>query len=225
MVTTLYLVRHGETEGSEIPRYKGSIDVPLSARGHEQVRRTAARVREHLATVIVSQRRSYLNDVHELVPTATDDEQLAAVYCSPLIRAKASADLIAAPHAGVQPAVNADLRERHFGVWEGMSFSEIKAAYPDDFASWAADPVQFSPTGGESTLAVSHRAVAAIEALLARHPGQRLAVVAHGGVNRVILCHFLGLPLANIFRIEQDLACFNVIEFWDGYPVLKLLNG
>lgn len=225
MVTTLYLIRHGETEGAEIPRYKGSIDVSMSAHGHEQVRLTAGRVREHLAALVAAQRHSYLNDVHGLAPATEDEGWLAAVYCSPLVRAKSSAELIAAPHAGVRPTVIADLRERHFGVWEGMSFSEIKAAYPDDFAAWAADPVQFSPTGGESTLEVAQRAVAAIEAILARHSGQRLAVVAHGGVNRVILCHFLGLPLANIFRIEQDLACFNVIELWEGYPVVKLLNG
>jgi alpha-ribazole phosphatase len=49
--------------------------------------------------------------------------------------------------------------------------------------------------------------------------------VAHGGVNRIILCHIMGIPLENIFRIEQDYGAVNIIEFWDKYPVVKLLNG
>ena len=52
-----------------------------------------------------------------------------------------------------------------------------------------------------------------------------IAVVAHGGVNRIILCHIMGIPLENIFRIEQDFAAVNIIEFWEKYPVVKLLNG
>ena len=50
------------------------------------------------------------------------------------------------------------------------------------------------------------------------------AIVAHGGVNRVILCNIMGLPLEHIFRIEQDNAAVNIIEFWEAYPVIKLLN-
>ncbi|MBI4685856.1 MAG: histidine phosphatase family protein [Nitrospirae bacterium] len=52
-----------------------------------------------------------------------------------------------------------------------------------------------------------------------------MAVVAHGGVNRIMLCHFLGIPLENIFRIEQDFGSVNIIEFSDKYPVVKLMNG
>lgn len=234
MVTTLCLVRHGETEGSDIPRYKGSLDVPLSPLGHEQVRHTAGRLRDALAEMISARRRSYLRAVHEEEGAASEDDGGAAtpeagpgldvVYCSPLIRAVASAEYIAAPH-GLTPVVEPDLRERHFGVWEGLSFAEIKRDFPDVFTAWAADPVRFAPPGGENTLEVSRRGRTALEAILARHPGQNVAVVAHGGINRVILCHLLGVPLENIFRLEQDLACFNLIEIWDQLPVVKLLNA
>lgn len=223
MVTTLCLVRHGETEGAEIPRYKGSLDVAMSARGHEQVRRTAGRLRDYLAELISARRHSYLRAVHA-EPDREGGTGLDAVYCSPLIRALNSAEYIAAPH-GLEPVVVTDLRERDFGEWEGLSFSEIRKAYPEAFAAWAADPVNFAPPGGETTGEVARRAEAALTAILDRHRGQNLALVAHGGINRVILCHLLGVPLANIFRIEQDLACFNIIEFWDQLPVVKLLNG
>lgn len=247
MVTTLYLVRHGATEdsrGDGEARYKGSTDVPLSELGKEQVAATARALQERLAALAAARAADYLSQVHG-GPTrqvagggdrlAAADRQggeagspppaaPAAVYCSPLSRAVVSARIVAAPF-GLEPIPLADLRERHFGVWEGMSFAEIRAAWPDHFTAWAADPLGFSPPEGENTLAVARRGRAAIKKILAAHPGREVVVVAHGGINRVILCHFLQLPLRHIFRIEQSLACLNVVELWEKYPVVKLLNG
>jgi alpha-ribazole phosphatase len=61
--------------------------------------------------------------------------------------------------------------------------------------------------------------------IIQNHSGERIAIVSHGGVIRVILCYILGVPLKNIFRFEQDYAALNIIEFWDAYPVVKLMNG
>ncbi len=201
MVGNLYLVRHGETEGSEARRYKGSLDVPLSENGVEQMKRTAGFIRSVL-----------------------DGRPLSAVFCSDLIRAKKSAELIALPH-GLAPTVLDALRERNFGEWEGLSFDEIRRKFPGAFEAWAGDPLTYSPVGGESTLEVRDRVVGALEEILARHDGGDIAVVAHGGVNRVALCHLMGVPLENIFRVEQDFACVNIIEFHNGFPVVRLLNG
>lgn len=197
--------------------------MPLSATGLEQVRHTAQRLRRALAELLRQRRQSYLRVVHDEEEAATT-EGLEVVYCSPLIRAVKSAELIAAPH-GLTPVVEPELRERHFGVWEGLSFAEIKRDFPEAFTAWAADPVRFAPPEGESTLEVAQRGQAALEAILARHPGGNIGVVAHGGVNRVILCRLLGMPLENIFRLEQDLACYNIIELWEQLPVIKALNA
>ena len=116
------------------------------------------------------------------------------------------------------------MRERNFGLWEGMSFEEIKEKYPEEFNDWAGNPLEFSPVNGESTLEVRDRVVDAFEKIVHAHPGERVAIVAHGGVNRIILCHILGIPMENIFRVEQDFAALNIIEFWDRYPVVKLMN-
>ncbi len=205
MVKTLYLIRHGETEGSEVKRYKGSIDVPLSERGIEQIKRLT----------------EFLDRSYKSYKTHNG---LKAVYCSPLSRALKSAEIIAKPH-GLKPVVIHDLRERSFGIWEGMSFDEIREKYPDEFNAWAGNPLKYSPIKGESTIDVRDRVVKVIEEILSNHSEETIAVVAHGGVNRVMLCHFLGIPLENIFRIEQDTACINIIEFWDNYPVVKLING
>jgi broad specificity phosphatase PhoE len=230
MVTTLYLVRHGETEGSETKRYKGSIDVPLSERGIVQVKGSSAFIREYLRKASSSKHMSYLKDIHgsgnpESNPVESfRTSGLQAVYTSNLSRAVRSAEIIAADF-DLMPVETPDLRERSFGIWEGMTFSEIKEQYPEEFGAWADNPLRYSPIKGESTIVVKDRTIPSLTKILDNHRGENIAVVAHGGVNRIILCHFLGIPLENIFRIEQDYAAVNIIELWDKYPVIKLING
>jgi alpha-ribazole phosphatase/probable phosphoglycerate mutase len=207
MVTTLYLIRHGETEGSEEKRYKGTIDVPLSEKGVRQMEQISAFISE-----IAS-------------PAARNDKnvKLQAVYCSDLRRAVKSAEIIAEPFE-LKPVKMEELRERNFGEWEGMSFDEIIEKYPEDFNAWVKNPLMFRPTGGESTLEVKERSIKALDRIIDNHSGGDIAIVAHGGVNRVILCQLLGVPLENIFRIEQDYAAINIIEFHSSYPVIKTIN-
>jgi broad specificity phosphatase PhoE len=226
MVTTLYLVRHGETEGSGAKRYHGSIDIPLSENGILQVRRVSLFVREHLKSSAVLKEKSYLKEVHRQSDSrrGLHSETLAAVYCSDLSRSAKSAEIVAGPY-GLKPVVVPELRERSFGIWEGMTFSEIKERYPEDFGAWAGDPLKYSPPRGESTLEVKERIIPALDRIIGSHTGENLAIVAHGGVNRIVLCHILGIPLKHIFRVEQDYGCLNIVEFWENYPVVKLVNG
>lgn len=229
MVTTLYLIRHGETAGGDAKRYHGSIDIPLSVKGEGQIREAADRISSHLKNDAPARNKSYLKDIHRAGEAGRDGDDdsgtvLKAVYCSDLSRAKKSAEIIAGYHQA-DPVEMPELRERSFGIWEGMTFTEIRDIYPGEFASWAENPVAYSPPGGESTLGVRDRVIPAFERILAGHKGDNIAIVAHGGVNRVLLCHILGIPLENIFRIEQDHAAVNIIEFWDLYPVVRLLNG
>jgi broad specificity phosphatase PhoE len=232
MVTTLYLIRHGETEGSGTKCYKGSIDVPLSERGIEQIARAAEFLVEEIRKAAASRYLSYLKDIHSadseqpaISDTMPEDsgKTLAAVYCSHLIRAAKSAEIIASAY-GLKPVIVPDLRERSFGIWEGMSFTEIKEKYPVEFEAWANNPLKYSPINGESTLEVKERTIKGLDDILAKHKGESVAIVAHGGINRIILCHIMGIPLENIFRIEQSFAAINIIEFWGKYPVVKGLN-
>lgn len=207
MVTTLYLIRHGETVGADVRRYKGSIDVPLSEVGMEQIEKVS----------------HYISHQDNVVPAGLD-----AVYCSDLSRAIKSAEIIAAPY-GLAPVIMTDIRERNFGIWEGMSFDEIRQRYPAEFDAWAGNPLKFSPMGGENTRTVRERVIRAMEKILNDHAREgkdnaSVAVVSHGGVNRIILCHAAGIPLENLFRIEQDYGALNIIEFHDNYPVVKLMN-
>jgi alpha-ribazole phosphatase len=216
MVTILYLIRHGETEGGEAKRYKGTIDVPLSEKGVMQM--------EQLSKYIVREIINCSNPPSPPFLKGGKGGLLSAVYCSDLKRAIKSAEIIAEPHS-LNPTVVPALRERNFGIWEGMSFDEIREKYPLDFDAWASNPLQFSPMGGETTLEMRERVLNSLDKIIRNHNGEHVAIVAHGGVNRIILCHLLGIPLENIFRIEQDYGALNIIEYWKNYPVVKLING
>ncbi|MBF0516231.1 MAG: histidine phosphatase family protein [Nitrospirae bacterium] len=203
MPTRVYLIRHGQTVDAHERRYKGHIDVPLSQEGIRQAQRMSMFLKSLDA-------RTGLPPLH-------------CIYCSDLSRAVKTAEAVAQPF-GITPVVHSGLRERHFGKWEGMTFDEIKAAYPDEFKNWAADPLNFSPVGGESTMDVSLRLMPVFYGIVNSHKNETIALVAHGGVNRVALCHILGIPLSHIFRVEQDFIALNIIEFYDGVPVVKLMN-
>ena len=215
MFTKIYLIRHGETEGAETKRYKGHIDVPLSENGIEQIKRVA----EYLSAEV--QKRGSAEVTCGL--TSLRANELSVIYTSDLSRAVKSAELIAESH-GLKPIILPELRERNFGIWEGMSFDEIKEKWPDAFNSWSSNPLKFSPMGGESTIELRDRAVKAFNNIVEQHNGHNIAIVSHGGINRIMLCELLGMPLENIFRVEQDYACINIVEMWDEYPVVKAMN-
>lgn len=228
MVTTLYLIRHGASEGDDVKRYKGSIDVPLSEKGAQQINKTLNFIISYAQKVRSEKQRNFLieKDIKSEKEKDSKRPLINAVYTSPLQRAVKSAEILARPF-DLRPIELFELTERNFGLWEGMTYLEIREKYPLEFERWAQDPITYSPPKGESTLEVNNRVLKTIERILKNHEGnnENIVVVAHGGVNRILLCHFLGIPLENIFRIDQDHGGINIIELWDRYPVVKLING
>jgi phosphoserine phosphatase len=196
MSTVIYLVRHGAVVGAETRRFIGHLDVPLSPHGEHQVTAVARR----LAAV-----------------------PLAAVYSSDLVRTRRSADLVAAPH-GLRPVPLAGLREFAMGQWEGLTAEEIRALAPDAFAAWMADVGRFQFPGGENLEQVAARSWAAFEDIVGAHEGQRVAIVAHGGSLRAILCRALGMPLDRLLALGQDYAGLSMLERPAGAWSLALLN-
>ena len=196
--TRLYLCRHGEVDGDGKRRYNGHRDVGITAGGVRQMESLRERLRH---------------------------APLSAIYSSDLVRTIKGAEIIGDGH-GAPRIIRAEFRERGVGLWEGMSFEEIEAAYPAEWNAWLSDVVNFVPPGGESVLEVSRRVMPALMAALEDNRGGEIALVGHGGVNRIILCGALGLGLDNIFRIEQAYGSLNIVDYYDGgYPVVKLLNG
>ncbi len=224
MPLTLYLIRHGEIEGSAFRKYTGSIDVVLSKNGIEQIKVVSTFFNDillHKPETIRS--KISLDTEKDTQQQAESGLLLDAIYASPLKRALDSAEIIAAPYR-IKPFIFKGLREMSFGKWEGMTFDSIKQQYPEAFNAWTNNPFKNRPVGGESIKEVSERVINVLHQVLSRHSSGNIAIVAHGGVNRVILCHLTGIPYEHLFRIEQDYACVNIIEFWESYPVIKALN-
>jgi alpha-ribazole phosphatase len=196
--TRIYLVRHGEIAGSEVFRYNGQADVPLTPIGLDQYRQLAKRLQ---------------------------DKPVSACYASDLSRCTEGADIICA-RFGIKPVLRRDLREMSFGSWEGMSWLELEKNFPEEWQARLADLSNYRVPGGENLLDLSNRVMPVIHEIAGRHTGEEVVVVAHGGVNRVILLNLIGAPHSSLFRIEQDYGCMNIIDCYaDGNSVVRLLNG
>ena len=162
--TRILALRHGETAWNASGRIQGQLDIELNARGRWQ----AARLAQALAD------------------GAASGQPIAAVYSSDLKRAWATAEPLA---AALQLPLVAEpaLRERAFGAFEGCTFVEIEAAWPQDAQRWRKRDPDFAPAGGgESLRAFRKRIVDAVQLLAARHAGAQIALVAHGGVMDVL---------------------------------------
>lgn len=196
----IFLIRHGETahEG----RYKGHLDVPMSQEGMDRMRKTAGSLKKFL-----------------------DGKRPDAVYSSDLIRAVQSADIIARSFRMKSVIKMPELRERDFGHWEGMRYHEIEKKYQKDFLLWMKDPFKNNPTEGESTARLNRRVLSAMKEIIGLHKdGDNIVIVTHSGVTRLMLCHFLGMPVRNLFRIGQDFGCISLISLYGETPVVRFTN-
>lgn len=153
-LTRLVLVRHGETAWNAERRMQGQIDIGLNARGRAQAAALA---------------------------DALGGEGLAAVVASDLQRAWYTAQPLATA-LGLPLHAEPGLRERHFGLLQGLTHDEIEARHPEMARLWRTRDPQFTPPGGESLLQFDARCRATVRRLAARHAGQAIALVTHGGV-------------------------------------------
>jgi alpha-ribazole phosphatase len=182
--TLIFLIRHGEVVQAETRRFIGHMDVPLSPRGERQCMEQAKTLRA---------------------------VALAAVFSSDLLRARRSAEIIGAPH-GLAPIEMPALREMSMGRWEGLTAAEIQEREPGAFAEWMARVGDFPFPEGESVPDLLARAWPAFASLVRDHAGQAIAIVAHGGTNRTLLCHALGLPMARLLGFGQDYGGLSLLE-------------
>lgn len=190
------LARHGESEGNFAGSLQGSrFDTPLSARGRRQAEALAARLAE---------------------------EAIDAVWSSPMVRAKETASIVAAPH-GLPLSVDADLVEFDWGAWSGRPFDgaleeEVTAVR----ARWRAGETDLAPEGGESPARAALRAerfLARLGAAGARAP----LVVAHGRFNRILMALLLGRPLSRMDEIRQRNGSLSVFDWGGAAPATPVL--
>ena len=134
--------------------------------------------------------------------------EIASVWASPMLRCRQTAQAM----AGELPCGTVrGLEELDCGEWDGLSFDDIRARFPEHYARRGADPL-LPPPGGETAEHASARGLAALEALAASTQGN-LAVVAHAGINRAMLCTLLGKPLSEMRALPQPYLCVNVLQY------------
>jgi probable phosphoglycerate mutase len=183
-MTTVYLIRHGEIPQSKPRRFVGRQDLPLTDKGREQI----ALLADFLAA-----------------------RSIDRVLTSPLSRCRESAGILC-DRLKLEAAKEVpDLREIGLGAWEGLSVDEVRRRFPGDHEARGRDLTRFQPPGGESFARLVRRAWPAFQAVTASG-GARIAVVGHAGVNRVLLCRILGIPLDKLFRLEQHYGCVNIVH-------------
>lgn len=191
-------VRHGQTEWNVSGRYQGQSDVALSAAGLAQAEKLAAEF-----------------------PVA----KLDAIYASDLVRARVTAETVAQKF-GLPVQLEPAFRELSFGDWEGLTYEEIVASWPDAMRNFLAHPDILEVPNGESFPAVQQRALERLHELLAKHEGQTIMIAAHGAVLRTMLAAALHMPLQYLWSIRQFNTAVNIVRYdADGNPTVELLNS
>jgi alpha-ribazole phosphatase len=194
--TTVWLIRHGEADGMN-GRCCGRSDAPLSLEGREQAKRVAAQLAQ---------------------------ESISWMYSSNLKRAHETAQIVAEPHRLAVETVG-DLAEMNFGDLEGLTYEEAEARFPAVFQSWMTRPTETQFPNGESFHQMSLRVLRAFDSILQRHRSQSIGIVAHAGVNRIVLRRALSIPDSEIFRLAQRHCAINRIRYVEEVPIVELING
>ncbi len=194
----LYLVRHGQTECSRENRFCGSgTDVPLLPEGVEMA---------------------------EALGAYYADEAWEAIYSSPALRARATAEPLAS-RVGLEVRIEPGLREIAYGGWEGLLEAEVRREFPALFERWVEDPGRFAPPGGESGLDIAARALPVVDSFRERHPSGNVLAVSHKATIRVLVCALLGLDVGLYrARIGQTVAAVTVFEFREHGPLLRVMG-
>ena len=194
--TRLYLVRHGELVTSKEWRYVGQMDVELNETGKKQIQNLSSRL---------------------------SSEQIEMIFSSDLTRTIESAEIIGNKLEIINEPIS-ELREINLGVWEGLTLEEIEESFPEDLVKRSEDIKDFRIINGESFSDVTKRVIPKIMGIIEDNAGKRILVIAHGGVNRIIIADALGLDINNIPRLEQNYACLNIIDYYKTGPVVRLIN-
>ncbi len=156
--TRLIVVRHGETAWNVDTRIQGHLDIPLNATGLWQARQLAG---------------------------ALAGEAISAIYTSDLLRARKTAQAVA-DATGAALVDEPGLRERAFGSFQGRTFAEVETEHPEQARRWRQRDPDYAPDGGESLRVLRERVVDTTHRLAARHPGELVLLVTHGGVLDVL---------------------------------------
>jgi len=195
-MTSIYLVRHGQTAWNKEEIFRGRTDVPLDETGLKQA---------------------------ELVGEYFREIKIHAIYSSTLSRAWETARKIAQFNdLKVQPLPG--IIDMSFGKWEGRPHQEIREKDSKTYRQWVEKPHLVRLPGGESLDDVRVRAMAALEEVIRKHPEKTLVLVSHRVICKVLICAILSLDNSHFWQITQDTTAINMIQYRKGKYILSLMN-
>ena len=193
----IYFIRHGQTDSNSGKRFQGRIDTPLNASGLEQAAKMAA----------------YLQN-----------KKIDAIYSSNLKRAHATAQTLADAKK-MQINIREELQEISFGDWEGLSFAEIHAKWPQQIELFFSNPELCLPPNGEKFADVQQRARKLLDEILAEQGEDKdIAFIYNGGVIRTLVFSLLNIPLANFWKINIHNVSITTFSVWDGNFIAEGIN-
>ena len=196
----IMLVRHGLTEWNNLGKMQGSSNVQLSPDGLHQARLLAAHCPFHTAD---------------------------AIYSSPLARAETTA-MILSNKFNIHVQIVPELRETCFGDWEGKFLRDIAKDDPINFEKFFMQPEELKIPNAETFKQTQLRAMDAVQKIIDKHSAEKnshIIIVAHGAVNRTILCSFLDMPLNKMWSIAQFNTAVNILREDDGNWIVELMNS
>ncbi len=193
----IILVRHGQTQWNQVERFRGQIDVPLNETGLAQAEAVARRIAARWTP--------------------------AAIYSSALSRAMVTGQKIAHPF-GLTVEPNAGLLDINFGQWQGLSPEEAQNRWPEQVWNWLHAPQRVTIPDGEPFEQAQSRALAAVNELVIKHPGETIVLVSHTVINRLILLGILNLGMEHFWTLRQDNCAFNILEAEAGRYILATMN-
>ena len=194
----IMLLRHCETELNNEKRCLGKTDISLNNNGRRRAKSLGMQLK---------------------------DINIGKIYSSELKRAYETANKVAEAHA-LEVEKLPGLNEINFGKWERLTFDEIKSRDKEKADEYLNNPLNFRFPDGETLQELDARVLCALNLILKKHSNanKTVLIVAHGGTNRIILGKALNLPLKEHWRIKQDLGCINIIDFFEDFAVVSLMN-
>lgn len=196
-MTRIIIVRHGNVDWIEPPRFRGRADLPLSALGRRQIAAAAERIR---ATAKPS-----------------------VIYSSPMSRCVDTGKAIGAL-LGLEPQIVDDLNDVDYGEWQGSTWEEVQTRWPEEFDTWLHRPLFATFPSGENLPGVQARLLVALAEIVRRHREDAVVLVAHDSINRIILLNALGLSLSSYWQILQDPCAINEVDYADGVFAIRSIN-
>jgi len=194
-MTTIMLIRHGDTDWNVEEIFRGRVDVELNAAGVRQA---------------------------QLLARFLEGVPMEAVYSSPLKRAFRTAEIVAAPH-GLDVIAKQELVDFHFGAWQGMSHDAVRDEFKALYYEWLKNPHRVRILGGETLDEVKRRAGRLINEVIATNAGT-VALVSHRVIHKVMICSLLGLDNSHFWDIELDTCGVTTFVYVDGRFILKKHN-